>query len=110
MKNTNKKAVATNQRLSNTLALFGVISIFGGMLVTEIIPMSALANDIVTYGTLAVGVALLIFGMKVDDNTDYYRCTECGHIHIPDFPCTLALTKELECPECNKRTIHKFEK
>ena len=51
MKTNNKKADATqntNNRLSDTLALFGAISIFGGLLATEIIPMSALANDIIS--------------------------------------------------------------
>ena len=71
---------------------------------------------------LALGIALLAFvaavvfaicfvGVKIEHDTGYYECPECGERYIPTMKAVVmalhrGTARKMTCPFCGKRAYH----
>lgn len=76
-----------------------------------------LIEDVI-YQNIVIGIGTLVFlvgiflALKIETETGYYECQECGHRYVPKFSKVfwarhIFITRRLRCPKCNKKSWNK---
>lgn len=107
MKNHNiNTRPAYNIRLQKTMDNLGLCFIVLGLIGSALPEQFELAANILRFGGYGLGAIFFLIAARFSPNLDTYRCSVCGHAHIPDCRLIFRTKKRLHCPNCNEKTVH----
>ena len=127
MKNNEKKidenllalAAEKEQKDKQLLALEWVLGFLGlAVLFAMVIPAAFIAetNQVLAAIMIALGFIIMMvaffFALKIEQIAGYYKCTKCGHKHVPTFGAVfiamhMGRTRHLRCPKCGEKSWQK---
>lgn len=106
---TNKKLMSLEKfMLALVIPLCSLMIVAGSIIMGKILPLGIVL--------LVVGIAaVLIFafvGLKLEHDTGYYECPNCGERYIPTMKAVvmaphMGFSRKLKCPKCGRRGYHK---
>ena len=106
---TNKKLMSLEKfMLALVIPLCSLMIVAGSIIMGKILPLGIVL--------LVVGIAAdLIFaivGLKLEHDTGYYECPNCGERYMPTMKAVvmaphMGFSRKLKCPQCGKRGYHK---
>lgn len=110
-----KQEERLNRRMLSTEVVIGCMATFTFLalvLIGSLINMPLWARILL----IATGVAVFIFGiahaLKIEQDTGYYECPECGNTYVPSVKAVvlaphIGRSRKMRCPNCGKRAYHK---
>lgn len=106
--NNRNKQVRYPKALRKATNLLCIAAFITGVVGPAIIGKTPRIQDIIFYSAFGAGAILAWVTMRLTPNTEQYRCTSCGHIHIPVCRSTLRCKMHVHCPECDQIVLHKY--
>ncbi len=106
----NKKMMNIEKFMAVMAIASSLIMIFSGCFVAE---SHAVIGIVLCAAGGLVMFAFAFYGIKIEWETGYYECPECGERYIPDsywkvlFAPHFNTTRKLTCPKCGKRAYQK---
>ena len=98
--------------LEIVLGIVAVLPIIAAAIIAGSVPMEEWqAGSLLGLSLLPLLIATP-FAIKIEQKAGYYKCSRCGHRHIPQyshvfFAMHVNRTRYLRCPECGKRSWQK---
>ncbi len=113
--NMAKKEEAQNKKLMIYEFVIGIMStiiLIASLLVSMFLIETLWIQHIVIGISFVIFLVGIFFALKIETETGYYECKNCGHKYVPKFLSVLwaphnGTTRYLKCPECHKRTWNK---
>lgn len=101
-----------NRLLLRLEIVIGFISIVPFLIIIFIVgffEMELLASIILTITAILMLVFGLFFGMKLEREVGYYKCSKCNYKYIPSvlpfwFSMHFGRTRYLRCPKCGNNS------
>ena len=89
-----------------------LIPLMSAIILGYTVPMDESITDIMIVASIIPLFIATPFMIKIEQIAGYYKCTKCGHKHIPTYKDVLfaphiGRTRYMRCPECNKKSYHK---
>lgn len=89
-----------------------LIPLISAIILGYTVPMDESITDIMIVASIIPLFIATPFMIKIEQIAGYYKCTKCGHKHIPTYKDVLfaphiGRTRYMRCPECNKKSYHK---
>ena len=111
MKKTKNVSISEKTRsFLQHLALGGIILGLITYGVQDHLTLTPLLDDLTFVGATLLVIGSFVAILKLEPNTDAYRCKHCGHTHVPTGGMILSVKKRLECPSCGTRCTHEMVK
>ncbi len=89
-----------------------LLPLVAAIVVRYTVPMNETIADIMLVASMIPLFIAAPFMLKIEQTAGYYKCTKCGHKHIPTykgvvFASHIGRTRYMRCPKCNEKSWQK---
>lgn len=98
--------------LEIVIGVLSLVVLLGFCLVAAYVPMQTGWRIGLIVGGFVIGLAGLLFALRIEQTAGYYECAECHRRYVPSYKSVLMAphigrARRMKCPHCQKRSWHK---